>query len=277
MKKIKIKNLNFSKRRLIYLALVGVFILCGGLYALFNKDENIPEVTYELKTVVEERPATENPVVEPVPTPPVVETPKPTPQVAEPTSQWPVTYSTAEASSITVVVNKKHKLPSTYAPAVVSVSSGQMRSEAATAMSQMLTDAENAGVGMKIISSYRSYNTQVSTYQKWVNLQGQAEADRGSARPGHSEHQTGLAADLGNPDGSCNLLACFGTGAQGIWLASNAHNYGFIIRYPDGKESLTGYQYEPWHVRYVGTAEATAIYQSGLTMDQYYGVEAGGY
>lgn len=261
---------------LIYLSLLGVIIICVGIYTLLKSDKKAEEVTF-VPEIVAEEPVAETREVVPETTPPVVETPKPTPPVVEPESQWPVTYSSVEASSITVVVNKKHRLPSTYAPATVSVSGGNLRSEAATAMSQLLTDAENAGVGMKIISSYRSYNTQVSTYQKWVNLQGQAEADRGSARPGHSEHQTGLAADLGNPDGSCDLLACFGTGAQGVWLANNAHTYGFIIRYPEGKESLTGYQYEPWHVRYVGVDTATAIYQSGLTMDQYYGVEAGGY
>lgn len=227
------------------------------------EEEKQPEVVVP-EPVVEEKPVEVAPKVEPKPTP-------------EPESQWPVTYSTTEASSITVVVNKKHKLPSTYVPDLTDVTGGQMRSEAAQAMTSLLFKANEAGVGMKIISSYRSYNTQVSTYQKWVNLQGQAEADRGSARPGHSEHQTGLSADLANPDGSCNLLACFGTGAQGVWLANNAHTYGFIIRYPEGKESLTGYQYEPWHVRYVGVDTATAIYQSGLTMDQYYGVEAGGY
>lgn len=276
MKTIKIKKLQLNKRVLIYLSLVGAIVICGGLYALLKNDKDTDKVTYVPETAIEE-PTAETPEVVPETTPPVADTPKPTPPVVEPESQWPVTYSSAEASSITVVVNKKHRLPSSYVPDLTEVTGGQLRPEAAQAMTSLLFKANEAGVGMKIISSYRSYNTQVSTYQKWVNLQGQAEADRGSARPGHSEHQTGLAADLGNPDGSCNLLACFGTGAQGIWLANNAHTFGFIIRYPDGKESLTGYQYEPWHVRYVGVDTATAIYQSGLTMDQYYGVEAGGY
>ncbi len=195
----------------------------------------------------------------------------------EPVSQWPVTYSVKEANSLTVVVNKKHKLPSSYTPSLVSVAGGQMKPEAASAMQELLNAASEAGAPMNIISSYRSYQTQVSTYQYWVDTQGQAQADRESARPGHSEHQTGLAADMGNPDGSCRLLACFGDGAAGKWLASNAHEYGFIVRYEEGKENLTGYIYEPWHIRYLGVETATAVKNSGLTLDQYYGVEAGGY
>ena len=107
---------------------------------------------------------------------------------------------------------------------------------------------------------------------------GQALADTYSARPGHSEHQTGLAVDVGaisNP--SCDLETCFGETIEGKWVAANAQNYGFIIRYPNGKDAITGYQYEPWHLRYVGIDAAVAIYNSGLTMDQYYGIEGGGY
>jgi D-alanyl-D-alanine carboxypeptidase len=192
-------------------------------------------------------------------------------------TKWPVTYTPEQAASLTVVVNKKHKLPSDYVPALVSVSGGQLRPEAASAVKDMLTVANNNSVPMKIISAYRSYNTQVSTYNKWVEIDGQAQADRSSARAGHSEHQTGLAVDLGMPDGSCNLEICFGDTAQGKWLAENAPNFGFIIRYENNTESITGYQYEPWHLRYVGADVAKAIVASGKTMDQYYNVEAGGY
>jgi D-alanyl-D-alanine carboxypeptidase len=199
------------------------------------------------------------------------------PAQAEQTSEWPVIYSLQEAASLTVVVNKKHKLPSEYAPGLQSVAGGQMRPDAAAALSTMLDAAANAGVSMRIISSYRSYSTQVATYNKWVNLQGKAQADRSSARPGHSEHQTGLAVDLGTPDNNCDLLICFGTTAQGKWLAANSHKYGFIVRYESDTESTTGYQYEPWHMRYLGVDAATAVKNSGQTLDQYYGVAAGGY
>lgn len=190
---------------------------------------------------------------------------------------WPVNYSLEEAASLTVVVNKKHRLPSDYIPPLTSVAGGQLRPEAASALQKLLGAAETAGAPMVIVSSYRSYQTQVSTYQYWVNTQGQEQADRESARPGHSEHQTGLTADMGNPDGSCQLIGCFANTFAGQWLAAHAHEYGFIIRYPDGMESETGYIYEPWHIRYVGVDNATAIFNSGQTMDQYYGVLAGDY
>lgn len=268
------------KRQIFILVpiLVTTLLVTGYIYFKKSNKHEVKSIVINNSSVESTSPEstdnTETIAPEPAEVEPKTTTNTEKPPVKQP---WPITYSTDEASSLTVVVNKKHKLPNNYSPIVVSVSGGQMRQEAATAMSQLLSDSEKLGIGMKIISSYRSYNTQVSTYQKWVNIQGQAEADRGSARPGHSEHQTGLAADLGNLDGSCNLLACFGSGTQGTWLASNAHLYGYIIRYPEGKESLTGYQYEPWHVRYVGVDTAIAIYQSGLTMDQYYGVEAGDY
>lgn len=193
------------------------------------------------------------------------------------TQQWPVLLTNEQANSITVVVNKKHKLPSSYVPQLTTVNGGQVRPEIAQSLQNMMNAAQNAGTPAVIISSYRSYQTQASTYQYWVDLQGQAEADRSSARPGHSEHQTGLTIDFGNPDGSCRLLACFGDGAAGKWLASNAHKYGFIIRYPQGKESLTGYIYEPWHLRYVGEDIATSLYNSGQTLDQYFNIPAGDY
>lgn len=191
--------------------------------------------------------------------------------------EWPVVYTLDQAASLTVVVNKKHKLPEDYAPTLKSVAGGQMRTEAADALSQMLVAAETDGLLMKVISSYRSYATQVSTYNYWVNVDGKTQADRSSARPGHSEHQTGLAVDLGMPDGTCDLEICFGDTEQGKWLAANAQDYGFIVRYESDTESVTGYQYEPWHMRYVGIDEAKKIVASGQTLDQYYGIEAGEY
>lgn len=191
--------------------------------------------------------------------------------------EWPITYNLEQASSLTVVVNKKHKLPSNYAPSLTSVAGGQLRPEAASALSAMLNDAKNAGVGMRVISSYRSYSTQVATYDKWVRVDGKAQADRSSARAGHSEHQTGLAVDLGTPDAVCDLEICFGNTAQGKWLAEHSANYGFIVRYESDTEAVTGYQYEPWHMRYLGVETAKAVKSSGLTLDQYYGIEAGGY
>lgn len=190
---------------------------------------------------------------------------------------YPVQLTVEQATSLTVVVNKKHKLPENYVPTTVSVAGGKMRQEAATELQKLLDAANSSGNNLKIISSYRSYLTQVSTYNGYVNQYGQAQADTFSARPGHSEHQTGLAVDLGNTDGSCALEICFANTLGGEWLAVNAENYGFIIRYPEGKETDTGYQFEPWHLRFVGIDTAKAIVASGKTLDQYFDVIAGEY
>ncbi len=175
-------------------------------------------------------------------------------------------------NDILVVVNKKRALPNNFYPNdLVSVGSGQtIRSVGATSLSKLLSAAKKAGVGMYVISGFRSQGSQASIYNSYVTRDGQVAADRYSARPGHSEHQTGLAADLGN--GNCNLDGCFANTPAGKWLASNAHKYGFIIRYPSGKESITGYIYEPWHVRYVGVDVATKIKNSGQTLEQYMGL-----
>lgn len=190
---------------------------------------------------------------------------------------YPVNLSIEQATAINVVVNKKHKLPDNYVPTLTSVAGGQMRAEAATELGKLLDAATASGNNLIILSSYRSYYTQVSTYNGFVAQYGQAQADTFSARPGYSEHQTGLAVDLGNNDGSCAFEICFSDTAGGLWLATNAANYGFIIRYPEGKESDTGYQYEPWHIRFLGVDTAKAVVASGKTFDQYMNVVAGGY
>lgn len=273
----KFKALFRNKKLLVvFMALLTTLVISSATYALVNNNTEPEVVEVSEPTEQQEEPEVES-EEEPPETPAPVElepTPKPEP---EPVSPWPVTFSLDQAFSLTVVVNKKHKLPSNYVPSLTGVAGGQMRPEAASALNTMLQAAQNDGVPMKIISSYRSYPTQVSTYNKWVRIDGQAQADRSSARPGHSEHQTGLAVDLGVPNGNCDLLICFGSTAQGQWLATYAQKYGFIVRYESNTEAITGYQYEPWHMRYLGVSTATAVKNSGQTLDQYYGVEAGGY
>lgn len=117
---------------------------------------------------------------------------------------------------------------------------------------------------MPLISGYRSYDYQTSLYNNYVAIDGEDAANRYSAKPGYSEHQTGLAFDIGE------LNYQFGETPAGIWLAQHAHEYGFIIRYPQGKENVTGYMYEPWHVRYLGD-QASSVYASGLTLEEYLG------
>lgn len=180
------------------------------------------------------------------------------------------------ASSASVIVNKKRPLnPRAYAPGPLrNVGGGvQLRSDAATAYQRMSQAAANQGVPLVPVSGYRSYATQNSLYWNYVNMYGQATADTLSARPGYSEHQTGLAVDVGAPGGVCGLQSCFGNTPQGKWVAANAHRYGFVVRYPNGYTGTHGYAYEPWHLRYVGTATSTSLKSNGYsTLEGYLGL-----
>jgi LAS superfamily LD-carboxypeptidase LdcB len=132
----------------------------------------------------------------------------------------------------------------------------------------MIADAYADGITLWICSGYRSYSYQSKLYNNYVYTDGKAAADTYSARPGHSEHQTGLAADINSADES------FAGTPEAKWLAANCWKYGFIIRYPKGKESITGYIYEPWHIRYLGKENAKLVYESGLTLEEYLGIDS---
>ena len=181
-------------------------------------------------------------------------------------------------SSVTVIINKKHCFsPSNWAPDdLVSVNGYYVRSEAALHLTAMMNDAAAAGVGFSLSSTYRSYSDQLTTYNNWVAVNGSAaSADTVSARPGYSEHQTGLAADL--KAGGC-VLECFGGTAQYQWLVAHAADYGYMQRYPEGLTSITGYSPEAWHWRYVGIAVAQDMKAKGIeTLEQYFGVSGGDY
>ncbi|MDO5100417.1 MAG: M15 family metallopeptidase [Eubacteriales bacterium] len=168
-----------------------------------------------------------------------------------------------------VVVNKKHALAPDYAPGEDPTAQAAVMQVIST-MQQQGYDVSNS------YSGFRSYETQAWLYQSYVDRDGQAAADTYSARPGYSEHQTGLAYDLLNSSGA---LLGTGAGDQAAvnWLASHAHEYGFIVRYQAGKEGITGYMAEAWHLRYLGVADATAVYNSGQTLEEYLGVAGGGY
>ena len=177
----------------------------------------------------------------------------------------------SDPNNIKVLANKKRPLePLTYAPKdLVHIGSGQsMRSEAAQAFKELRNAGAASGVNFHPVSGYRSYNQQAATYNHWRATYGQQHADSVSAAPGTSEHQLGLAVDVS--DGICNLRRCFATTNAGQWVARNAHKYGFVIRYPDGKTDVTGYWYEPWHLRYVGTELARELTSKGLTLEEYY-------
>jgi D-alanyl-D-alanine carboxypeptidase len=209
-----------------------------------------------------------------------IEKPAPTPAA---TSFNKSQYSLDDPTSIWVVANKLRPLnPKEYEPADLvtpnvptRVAGMQLRQAAATALEQLFAAAQQNGTALRLSSGYRSYTYQVNLYNGYVKSQGQASADSQSARPGFSEHQTGLAADVGGVSGGCNVEQCFGQTAAGKWLAANAYKHGFIIRYPNGLTNITGYTYEPWHVRYVGVELATEMHnQSIQTLEEFFGLPA---
>lgn len=181
--------------------------------------------------------------------------------------------------SIRVIVNKKHCItPIDWSPGdLVQVHGYYLRSEAASHLSRMMDDASTTGVPLALSSAYRSYTDQASTYAEWVTINGSiADADSVSARPGYSEHQTGLAVDFKQSD-AC-VLDCFGKTAQYTWLVAHAAEYGFIQRYPSGLMSITGYDTEAWHWRYVGTQIANDMKSHGIqTLEAYFGISGGMY
>lgn len=185
-------------------------------------------------------------------------------------------YSLSDPASIWVVVNKNRPLsPLSYVPAdLVSVGdNAQMRQEAAVALKKLRDAASSEDVPLsEVISGYRSYTYQTGVYNSYVKKDGEAKANTYSARPGYSEHQTGWATDLGT--GTCDLQICFGETAAGKWLAAHAYEYGFIVRYTAGKESVTGYQAEPWHIRYIGTELATEMHAENIvTLEEFFDVK----
>jgi len=171
------------------------------------------------------------------------------------------------------IINRQHSVSRRYVPSDLRKAetygvSQQMRTEAATALEQLFEAAKEAGVPLSTVSGYRSYSKQATIYQRKVDSIGRKAADRISARPGTSEHQLGLAMDIAKK-GASSLTTAFANTPQGQWVMENAHRYGFIIRYLKDYEDVTGYSYEPWHIRYVGVEQATAIYESGLPMELY--------
>jgi len=152
----------------------------------------------------------------------------------------------------------------------------QMRDAAATALEHMFAAAETAGYKLQISTAYRGYAYQKTLYDSYVKSQGQTAADQGSARPGYSEHQTGWAVDIRNQANTCSLEACFGETPDGKWLAANAYKYGFLLRYPADKVSVTGYEYEPWHFRYIGTDLSNEMHAKHIeTMEEFFNVSGG--
>lgn len=145
-----------------------------------------------------------------------------------------------------------------------------MRKEAATALEEMFQQAEKEGIYLYAVSGYRSYERQKEILEAEIASVGKEKAEQAVARPGRSEHQTGLAMDITSESENFLLTENFGEQKEGIWLREHAHQFGFILRYPKGKENITGYKYEPWHFRYVGKKAAATIYKHGWTFEEYF-------
>lgn len=160
-----------------------------------------------------------------------------------------------------LIANKSYSLPASYNP-------GGLTSEFNNAFNQMKDAASSDGLNIYVVSGFRSYNTQNNLYNNYVNRDGRDAADTYSARPGHSEHQSGLAADINMVDDSFEYTA------EGKWLNDNAYKYGFVLRYPKGKTGETGYIYESWHYRYVGVDLAKKLYNGGnwISLEDYFGI-----
>lgn len=186
--------------------------------------------------------------------------------------------------NILILVNKEYALPDGYAPADLvrpnvafsfgdqDIEKSYMRKEAAEALEKMFTEAAKQNIHLFAVSGYRSYERQVQIFNHEVQKVGEEQAVQVVAVPGNSEHQTGLAMDISSQSANFALSEQFGETPEGKWLVDNAHTFGFILRYPKGKEGITGYSYEPWHFRYVGKKAATEIYKNGLTLEEYFHV-----
>ncbi|HEV7957290.1 MAG: hypothetical protein JWL94_1105 [Microbacteriaceae bacterium] len=192
-------------------------------------------------------------------------------------------YSVDDPASIWVVTNKARPLdpldhvpPDLVTAEVPFSANSTMRVAAARAIVELFAAAALEGAGdMQVQNAYRSFENQTSLHNSLVVRLGQEKARAQSARPGYSEHQTGLSVDIIALPEACSIQACFGDTAQGAWLAENAWRFGFILRYPADKTPVTGYIYEPWHFRYVGVELATEMHETGLTtLEEFFGLPA---
>ncbi len=207
------------------------------------------------------------------------EKPEEGPEAEKPGDQEIVMVEKPDA--IDVLVNRKNNLSETYVPedlvkltdvptVLANPEVNQLRKPAYEALKELFAVAKEDGYDLYARSGYRSYNTQVSLYSSYAANHGQEAADTFSAKAGQSEHQTGLSMDITCEAMNFLLDDTFGETEEGKWVSENAHKYGFIIRYPKGKEDITGYMYEPWHIRFVGVEMATDVYESGLTLEEYF-------
>jgi D-alanyl-D-alanine carboxypeptidase len=249
-------------RRLISLSVAGAIVLgVAGIYGLpkviSDQVAKLPESVQNIANQVQPKPVT------------IFDPPK---------------YSIDEADSLWVVINKQRQIsPLRYQPASLAFPAFakpkvqnpfalQLREEAAIAAADLASAMSEADKGTLILNSgFRTYKNQQGLYNRTRDTRGLAVAEKLSARPGHSEHQLGLAADFSVKGQGCVIMVCFGKTEAGIWLAENAHQFGFVLRYPKGYKPVTGFQYEPWHFRYVGIELAVEMKAKGIkTLEEFW-------
>src|SRR5699024_6538905 len=241
-------------------ALTDIQLQTDGLHATGLYDENTKEVIEEIMT--DEK------------------TVDPGSQMAKPSEANATSQTIENPYEIMAVVNKTFSLPENYEPLDLTVPDvrfpfeeddpkKQLRAVAAEGLEELFADAEKDGIFLFGLSGYRSYDRQVAIFASNVERHGEDHANTYSARAGESEHQTGLVMDVTTESVGFDLVTDLGEKQEGIWLAENAHKHGFTIRYPKGKEDITKYQYEPWHLRYVGEKAATAMYENKQTLEEY--------
>ena len=192
---------------------------------------------------------------------------------------WGYVMPHQDPTDVLILVNKQNKAPTVpvtlvkpdVTPTKPSVAENiYMRPEAARALEALFAGAAEDGITLYATSGFRSYSTQKAIFDRKAAERGEQAANRSVAKPGYSEHQTGLAMDIeGETTLGTGLTAAFGESPEGIWVAEHCHEYGFIIRYPKDKTNITGYIYEPWHIRYVGVEAATQIVELGVTFEEY--------
>jgi len=259
------RRISMRLRRLITLSVVGAMLIgaAGALGVpkiLSDQVANLPESIQTIADQVQAKPAT------------IFDPPK---------------YSIDKADSIWVVINKQRQIsPLRYKPGnlvfpafprskIQNPFGLQLREEAALATVKMASAMSEEGIGTLILNSgFRTYNNQQDLYNRTRDTRGLAVAEKLSARPGHSEHQLGLAADFSARGQGCAILVCFGNTEAGRWLEENAHEYVFLLRYPKGSKTITGFQYEPWHFRYVGVELAKEMNTKKInTLEEFWELE----
>jgi len=254
-----------ARRRITFVVIGAIAIAALGFFGLprFISDEmaKIPQTVQNIANQVQPKPPT------------IFDPPK---------------YSLDDADSIWVVVNKQRQIsplrykpnnlafPDFPRPKIQNPFGLQLREEAATAAVAMAQAMKEEGAGTLVLNSgFRTYKNQQGLYNRTRNTRGLDVAEKLSARPGHSEHQLGLAADFSARGQGCVIMVCFGTTKAGKWLEQNAHEYGFILRYPKGFKEITGFQYEPWHFRYVGIELAQEMKTKGFrTLEEFWKLPA---